>query len=79
MDEMNNLGTSNADYDRYDSLKAQRKGLYKEAMPYLEKALAEKPDYLGVAKTLYNIYQQLGETSKADEVKAKIDALEAGK
>lgn len=79
MDEMNNLGTSNADYDRYDSLKAQRKGLYKEAMPYLEKALAEKPDYLGVAKTLYNIYQQLGETSKADEVKAKIDELEAGK
>ena len=79
MDEMNSLGTSNADNDRYDTLKSQRQGLYKEAMPYLEKALAAKPDYLGVAKTLYNIYQQLGESSKADEVKAKIDALEAGK
>lgn len=79
MDEMNGLGTSKSDYDRYDALKAQRKGLYKEAMPYLEKALAAKPDYLGVAKTLYNIYQQLGESSKADEVKAKIDALEAGR
>ncbi len=79
MDEMNSLGTSNADYDRYDALKAQRQGLYREAMPYLEKALAAKPDYLGVAKTLYNIYQQLGESSKADEVKAKIDALEQGK
>ncbi len=78
MDEMNGLGTSNADYDRYDTLKAQRQGLYKEAMPYLEKALEAKPDYLGVAKTLYNIYQQLGETSKADGVKATIDSLEGG-
>lgn len=79
MDEMNSLGTSNADYDRYDSLKAQRKGLYKEAKPFLVKALEAKPDYLGVAKTLYNIHQQLGESSAADAMKAKIEALESGK
>lgn len=77
MDEMNSLGTSNADYDRYDTLKGKRKALYKEAKPYLQKALAVKPDYLGVAQTLYSIHQQLGENSEADAVKAKIDAIES--
>lgn len=79
MDEMNSLGNSNADYDRYDLLKAQRKNLYKEAKPFLQKALSKKPNNIGVAKTLYNIHQQLGENSEADAMKAKIDALESGK
>lgn len=77
MDEMNSLGNSSADYDRYDTLKAQRKELYKKAKPFLEKTLAIKPKNIGVAKTLYNIHQQLGEDSKADAMKAKIDALES--
>ena len=76
-DEMNALGNSNADYARYDVLKEQRKNLYKEAKPYLIKALEVDPEYLGVAKTLYNIHEQLGETSEADVMKAKIEAIEA--
>jgi predicted Zn-dependent protease len=80
VDEMNGLGTSKADFKRYDDLKAQREAIYREAMPYLEKALANaKPEKsLSVARSLYGIYQQLDMQDKADMVKAKIDALEGG-
>jgi len=77
LNEMNSLGNSNADFDRFDKLKAQRLDLYKDARIYLEKALEAKPDYLSVASTLRSIYEQLGETSLADEMKVKIEALEA--
>ncbi|WP_405224853.1 tetratricopeptide repeat protein [Dokdonia sp. Asnod1-B02] len=78
VDEMNSLGTSKADYDKYDALKLKRQDVYKNAVPYLEKALAAKPDYLDVARSLYGIYEQLGETSKADAMKANIEKLEGG-
>lgn len=78
VDEMNSLGTSRADYDKYDALKLKRQEVYKKAAPYLEKALAAKPDYIDVAKSLYGIYEQLGETSKADAMKATIEKLEGG-
>jgi tetratricopeptide (TPR) repeat protein len=78
LDEMNSLGNSNADYDRFDKLKAKRLDLYKDARVYLEQALEIKPDYLNVAITLRSIYEQLGETSLADAMKAKIETLEAG-
>ncbi|WP_298324908.1 tetratricopeptide repeat protein [uncultured Dokdonia sp.] len=78
VDEMNSLGTSKADYDKYDALKLKRQDVYKNAVPYLEKALTAKPDYLDVARSLYGIYEQLGETSKADAMKANIEKLEGG-
>jgi len=79
VDEMNSLGTSRADNDKYEALKSKRKDVYKEAVPYLEKALVAKPDYLDVARSLYGIYEQLGETSKADAMKATIEKLEGSK
>lgn len=79
VEQMNSLGTSRADYDKYDALKLKRQEIYKKAAPYLEKALAAKPDYLDVAKSLRGIYEQLGETSKADAMKAKIEVIEGGK
>ncbi|MFT5890337.1 MAG: tetratricopeptide (TPR) repeat protein [Dokdonia sp.] len=84
VDEMNNLGTSNADYKKYDELKEKRQNIYKQAAPYLEKALENRSDEkdsarsLELARTLYGIYQQLGETSKADEMKARIETLDEG-
>ncbi|WP_299684136.1 tetratricopeptide repeat protein [uncultured Dokdonia sp.] len=85
VDEMNNLGTSNADYKKYDELKEKRQGLYSKAAPYLEKALENRTDSekgrarsLELSRTLYGIYQQLGDTSKADAMKAKVEALEGG-
>ncbi|MBT8261423.1 MAG: tetratricopeptide repeat protein [Bacteroidia bacterium] len=78
IEEMNSLGTSNADYDRYDELKEVKNGLYREAMPYLEAASADKPDNLELIRTLMNIYSQLGEDDKHKAAKAKLDALEGG-
>lgn len=85
VDEMNSLGTSNADYAKYDKLKEKRQGIYTTAAPYLEKALeyrsSDKKEVarsIELARTLYGIYQQLGETSKADTMKAKIEILEGG-
>lgn len=78
INEMNNLGTSSADNKRYDVLLAKRKGLYKEAIPFLEKALEINPKSLNAATTLMNIYGALGETTKQKEMKAKVEALSAG-
>ncbi|MEP0262353.1 tetratricopeptide repeat protein [Dokdonia sp.] len=85
VDEMNSLGTSRADYDKYDALKEKRQSLYTDAAPFLEKALEYRSSdekeiarSIELARTLYGIYQQLGETSKADTMKAKMEILEGG-
>ncbi|CAH8294235.1 tetratricopeptide repeat protein [Mariniflexile fucanivorans] len=75
--EMNGLGSSKKDDLRYDELREQRLDLYKQAVPYLTKALEIDGKNISAAKTLANIYSILGEKAKHDEMKAKADALEA--
>lgn len=79
VDMMNSLGTSKADYAKYDALKLDRESVYREAMPYLEKALESRKDYLDVARSLQGIYSQLGMDSKADAMKVRIEQIESGK
>ncbi|GAA4810370.1 tetratricopeptide repeat protein [Litoribaculum gwangyangense] len=74
--EMNGLGTSKADDKRYDELREQRQNLYKEAVPYLSKALELDSKNLSAAKTLMNIYSILGETDKYKTMKAKVESIE---
>ena len=76
--EMNSLGTSNADFDRFDELKAQRQGLLRKAIPYLDKALEAIPENLGLTEQLYQIHQVLGNQAEADAAKARLDALSGG-
>jgi tetratricopeptide (TPR) repeat protein len=76
VEEMNNLGNSAADNKRYDELKQERLDIYKETMPYLEKALQLNPNNTEVVRTLMNIYGQLGEDAKFKEMKSKLDSLE---
>lgn len=76
VEEMNSLGNSSADNKKYDVLKQQRKDLYIETMPYLEKALKLKPNNVDVIRTLMNMYGQLGEDAKFKEMKAKLEAME---
>lgn len=75
IDEMNSLGTSAKDNKRYDELVEVRKTIYKDAVPYLEKALTIDSENVNAATTLMNIYSVLGETEKQKEMKAKIDSL----
>lgn len=76
IDEMNSLGTSKADNKRYDELREERQGLYKQAIPYLSKALEIDAKNINAAKTLMNIYSILGETDKYKAIKAKVATLE---
>ncbi|WP_281990783.1 tetratricopeptide repeat protein [Aquimarina aggregata] len=76
-EQMNNLGTSNADYKKFDELKKQKQDLYRKAVPYLEGALKTKPDNVEAVRTLMQIFYQLDDP-KADEMKSKLKALEGG-
>lgn len=78
VEEMNGLGTSKADDKRYDELREKRQNLYKDAVPYLTKALELDGENISAAKTLINIYSILGDTDKYKSMKAKVEAIESG-
>ncbi len=73
IDEMNNLGMSKEDNKRYEELGEERKELYQEALPYLEKATELDPNNTEAIRTLRNIYLQLGEDEKAEQMKNKLN------
>lgn len=73
VEEMNALGNSNADNQRYDELIAKRQTVYKEAIPYLEVVVSAGKADADVARTLMNIYSAVGEASKAKEIKVKFN------
>jgi tetratricopeptide (TPR) repeat protein len=77
IEEMNGLGTSKKDDLRYEELRLLRQQIYKDAVPYLTEAYKIDDQNLSAAKTLMNIYSVLGETAKYNEMKAKVDVLEA--
>ena len=72
VEKMNNLPPS--DMKGYDKLDAERKSVYKEALPYLEKAdsLKRSPE---TVRTLLNIYENLEIEEKAAEYRALFKAL----
>ena len=76
IEEMNSLGMSTADYNRYDELKIERENLYKNAIPYLEKVYNFENDNLSAARTLKNIYSALGDTEQENKYKVIVAELE---
>ncbi len=78
VEEMNGLGMSRKDEQRYDELKAQRNNMYLEVIPYLESAVQAKGDNVELVRTLMNIYTQVGQDDKYKAMKAKLQALEGG-
>ncbi|SDL18989.1 Tetratricopeptide repeat-containing protein [Salinimicrobium catena] len=77
VDEMNSLGMSKADQKKYDQLAEQRNQLYRDALPHLEKVLEKDPNNVEAARTMMNMYYQLNETAKAEEMKQKVAEIEA--
>ena len=61
IDEMNTLGTSRADTQRYDELKQKKDDLFLEGAKVLEEALLKNPDNEGILAQLKNIYGALGD------------------
>lgn len=76
VEEMNGLGNSAADNKRYDELKGEREDIYREAAPYLESLLEINPQNIDAARTLMNIYGNLGETEKYKAMREKLATLE---
>ncbi|WP_242084671.1 tetratricopeptide repeat protein [Aestuariivivens sediminis] len=77
IEEMNGLGTSKADDKRYEELKEERQQLYRDAIPYLSKALEIDGKNINAAKTLMNIYSVTGDTENYKILKTKVESLEA--
>jgi tetratricopeptide (TPR) repeat protein len=72
VEQMNSLGTSAADNAKYDALKKEREGLYKECIPIL-KSLIGIGENENAIKTLMNIYGTLGDNEGYKEMKALLD------
>jgi tetratricopeptide (TPR) repeat protein len=76
VNEMNSLGLSKADTEKYDKLAEKRKELYRRSLPYLEELLDRAPENMEALRTTMNIYYQLGENKKAEKLQEKITALQ---
>lgn len=79
VEEMNGLGMSKADTKKYDELAEKRQQLYRDALPHLEKVLENDTDNVEAARTMMNIYYQLNQPEKAEEMKAKVAEMEAAR
>ncbi|WP_367770737.1 tetratricopeptide repeat protein [Flavobacterium sp. WC2421] len=71
-DEMNKLGNSEKDNKRYLVLKKQREVVFKDALPYLEKANELDPKNEEVKNTLISVYGALEMTEKKKALKDKM-------
>mgnify|MGYP001260035189 CR=1 FL=1 len=58
IDKMNNLGLSQADQKKYNSLKSQRNKLYNQAQPYLEEAVRINDSEIQLLKALKDVCYQ---------------------
>ena len=73
IDEMNTLGTSRADTQRYDELKKQKDDLFKKGAKILEDALKQKPNNEGILAQLKNIYGALGDNENFMRIKQMME------
>ena len=72
IEEMNK---SLSDFDKYDKLQAQQFEIYKEALPYYEKAYEINGESLNIIQTLMGLYENLDMTDKLEAIKAVYDQL----
>ena len=72
VDEASKLGTSDKDNKRYEQIKAIQLKLYKDVLPYLEKAVELDTSNQAAAKTLVSVYGALDMTEKAKALKARL-------
>lgn len=71
-EEIQKLGSSEKDNKRYEVLKKQREVVFKEALPFLEKATELDSANKEVKSTLLSVYRALEMTEKAKALKAKM-------
>ncbi len=69
IDEMNKLGNSKKDIDRYEELKKQKDDMFKEGATVLEDALKTSPDDQSILTQLKNIYGAMGDNENFMRIK----------
>src|SRR5690606_35344213 len=72
--EMNNAANDIKDNKKYEAEKERVKGVFRQALPYLEKAHNLNPDDREGIASLVQIYALLGETEKYTEMKARLES-----
>ncbi|MDO9138620.1 MAG: tetratricopeptide repeat protein [Lutibacter sp.] len=72
IDEMNK---SLADFKKYDKLQAQQFEIYKQALPYYEKAYGLNPKSINIVQTLMGLYENLDMPVKLKEIKVVYESL----
>ncbi|MCP4884974.1 MAG: tetratricopeptide repeat protein [Flavobacteriales bacterium] len=63
------------DFDKYDEIKARQSALYKEVIPFYEKAYELKPDDLDTVRTLMSLYENTEMDDQFKAMKEKYDSL----
>lgn len=72
-DEMNELGATATDDERYEKLKQKRINLYIDVLPYLKSIVKSQPQNEVFVKKLKSIYGFLGKDTKLAVLEEKID------
>lgn len=72
VEEMNN---SLSDFAKYDKLQAKQFEIYKEAIPYYEKAFEIDKTNIGVVQTLLGLYENLSLDEKSDAMRTVYEGL----
>ncbi len=72
VEEMNK---SLADFDKYDKLQEQQLEIYKEALPYYEKAYKLNNTSISIVQTLMGLYENLEMTEKFKEIRVVFEKL----
>ncbi|MDP6922095.1 MAG: tetratricopeptide repeat protein [Lutibacter sp.] len=72
IEEMNN---SLSDFDKYDRLQAKQFEIYREAVPYYEKAYSLNPSNPSVIRTLKGLYENLDMGEKLEAIREAFDKL----
>ncbi len=64
-----------SNFDKYDALQAKQLAVYKEALPYYEKAFEYDKNNITMVRTLLGIYENLEMTDKLKEMQAIYNAM----
>lgn len=72
IDQMNK---SLSDFKKYDKLQAQQFEIYKQALPYYEKAFELNPKSINIVQTLMGLYENLEMTDKLEKIKVVYEEL----
>ncbi|WP_298553555.1 tetratricopeptide repeat protein [uncultured Algibacter sp.] len=79
IEDMGNLGMSKADDAKYETLKVEKNNLFQNGADVLIDFMSKNPDANSdILTQLKNIYLALGESGKAKDIEAKIDAMGGG-